>query len=75
VVQPDGSTAIYFYYKDDKRRQRTEGWADAAFNFVPQVQVKAGSALFICAKRPQGGFSLEYPGGVRQLKIANSTQR
>ena len=61
VVQPDGSTATYFYYKNDNVLGGPEGWADAAFNFVPDVQIKAGSALFVLRKAQQGGFTWTIP--------------
>jgi hypothetical protein len=61
VVQPDGSTATYFYYKNDSVVGGPEGWADAAFNFVPDVQIKAGSAFFVLRKAQQGGFTWTIP--------------
>ena len=61
VVQPDGSTTTYFYYRDDSVVGGPQGWVDAAFNFVPGVQLKAGSAFFILRKAPQGGFSWTIP--------------
>jgi hypothetical protein len=61
VVQPDGSTATYFYYKDSSVVGGPEGWVDAAFNFVPNVQINAGSAFFILRKAPQGGFPWVIP--------------
>jgi hypothetical protein len=61
IVQPDGSTATYFYYKDDSVVGGPEGWVDAAFNFATGVQIKAGSAFFIRRSAPQGGFSWAIP--------------
>jgi hypothetical protein len=61
IVQPDGSTATYFYYKNDQVVGGPEGWVDAAFNFATSVQIKAGSAFFIRRVAPQGGFSWTIP--------------
>ena len=39
----------------------SEGWVDAAFNFVPNVRIQAGSAMFILRKAQQGGFTWTIP--------------
>jgi hypothetical protein len=61
VVQPDGSTTTYFYYKNPNVVGGPEGWVDAAFNFVPNVRIRAGSAVFIVRKAQQGGFTWTIP--------------
>jgi hypothetical protein len=58
VVQPDGSTASYFYFKDTKGHQ---GWFDALFNSVDNTPIPAGSAFFIKRQVPNGAFDWTIP--------------
>jgi hypothetical protein len=58
VVQPDGTTATYFYYKD---AFGNEGWLDANYNFSATVPIKAGSAFFIHRLPPNSGFNWTIP--------------
>jgi hypothetical protein len=48
VVQPNGSTATYFFYSDSSY----QGWLDASFNVADGVQIAPGSAFFIRRKGP-----------------------
>lgn len=58
VLQPDGSTATYFYYKDT---HGNEGWLDAIFNLANTVPINAGSAFFIHRRAPNGAFNWSMP--------------
>jgi hypothetical protein len=58
VVQPDGTTATYFYYKDSFGN---EGWLDANYNFSATVPIKAGSAFFIHRLPASTGFNWTIP--------------
>jgi hypothetical protein len=58
VVQPDGTTATYFYYKD---AFGNEGWLDANYNLSTTVPIKAGSAFFIHRLPPNSGFNWTIP--------------
>jgi len=58
VVQPDGTTATYFYYKDSFGN---EGWLDANYNFSATVPIKAGSAFFIHRLPTGTGFNWTIP--------------
>jgi hypothetical protein len=58
VVQPDGTTATYFYYKDSFGN---EGWLDANYNFSAAVPIKAGSAFFIHRLPANSGFNWTIP--------------
>src|SRR5262249_11249370 len=58
VVQPDGTTTTYFYYKDNFGN---EGWLDANYNFSATVPIKAGSAFFIHRLAPNSGFNWTIP--------------
>jgi hypothetical protein len=58
VVQPDGTTATYFYYKDSFGN---EGWLDANYNFSATVPIKAGSAFFIHRLPTGSGFNWTIP--------------
>src|SRR5262249_18446335 len=54
IVQPDGSTATYFYFKDTKGH---EGWLDGRFNLVGSTPIPAGSAFFIKRLTAHGSFN------------------
>ena len=56
VVRPDGSTAVYFYYKDSYG----EGWLDALFNLSNSVQIQPGTAFYI-HRRSNTGFNWTIP--------------
>ena len=58
MLQPDGSSTIYFYYKDSKGN---EGWLDAVFNSAATVPINAGSAFFIRRRPPNGSFNWSLP--------------
>ncbi len=57
IVQPDGSSATYFYFNNG----RTQGWYDASFNSASGVQVNAGSAFFIQRQSANGPFNWSVP--------------
>ncbi len=57
VVQPNGSTATYFYYNDSVN----QGWLNASFSLANNVQITPGTALFICRKAPNGAFNWTIP--------------
>ena len=58
VLQANGSTATYFYYKDT---HGNEGWLDAIFNSANTVLINAGSAFFIHRRSPNGAFNWSMP--------------
>jgi hypothetical protein len=58
VVQPDGTSATYFYYKDNFGN---EGWLDANYNLSGTVPIKAGSAFFIHRLPANTGFNWTIP--------------
>jgi hypothetical protein len=58
VVQPDGTTATYFYYKDN---QGNEGWLDANYNLSANVLINAGTSLFIHRHPTSPGFNWLIP--------------
>jgi hypothetical protein len=58
VVQPDGTTATYFYYQDNLGN---EGWLDANYNLSADVLINAGSAFFIHRLPINGAFSWTIP--------------
>jgi len=58
VLQPDGTTATYFYYKDT---HGNEGWLDAIFNSASTVQINAGGDFFIHRRPPNGAFNWVMP--------------
>jgi hypothetical protein len=58
VVQPNGATATYFYFKDSKGH---EGWLDATFSPAGNTPVPAGSALFIKRQLSKGAFDWSIP--------------
>jgi hypothetical protein len=58
VVQPNGATASYFYFKDSKGH---EGWLDATFSPAGNTPVPAGSAFFIKRQLNQGAFDWTIP--------------
>jgi len=58
VVQPDGTSATYFYYKDNFGNQ---GWMDANFNLSANVPINAGSAFFVRRLASNGPFDWTIP--------------
>jgi len=58
VVQPDGTTATYFYYKDTLGNQ---GWLDANYNSSANVVINAGSAFFVSRLTGNGPFNWTIP--------------
>ncbi|HTL59115.1 MAG TPA: hypothetical protein VL361_25805 [Candidatus Limnocylindrales bacterium] len=58
LLQPDGSSATYFYYKDSKGN---EGWMDALFNSAAAVPINAGNAFYIRRRPPNGSFNWLVP--------------
>jgi hypothetical protein len=58
VLQPNGATTTYFYYKDNSGNQ---GWLDAIFNSASTVQINAGSAFFIHRRPANGPFNWSMP--------------
>jgi hypothetical protein len=58
VVQPDGTTATYFYYKDT---QGNEGWLDANYNLSADVLINPGSSFFIHRLPASAGFNWTIP--------------
>jgi len=58
VVQPDGTTATYFYYKDNSGNQ---GWLDANYNPSANVLINAGSAFFVHRLTSNGSFNWTIP--------------
>jgi len=58
VVQPNGSSASYFYFKDTKGH---EGWLDALFNAAGNIPVAPGSAFFIHRQLSHGVFDWTIP--------------
>jgi hypothetical protein len=57
VVQPNGSTAIYFYYKDSGY----EAWLDASWRSASSVQISPGSAFFIRRRAASAPFNWTIP--------------
>ena len=57
VVQSDGSTQTYFYYKDPT----FEGWLDASYNSANTAQINPGAAFFIRRKAPNSAFNWTIP--------------
>jgi hypothetical protein len=58
VVQPDGTTATYFYYKDTFGN---EGWLDANYNLSATIPINAGTTLFIHRHPNSPGFNWIIP--------------
>jgi hypothetical protein len=58
VVQPDGSTKTYFYFKNAS----LQGWYDGTFNSAAAVQINAGSAFYIRRLPANGAFDWAIPG-------------
>ncbi|HTL54065.1 MAG TPA: YDG domain-containing protein, partial [Candidatus Limnocylindrales bacterium] len=58
VVQPDGSTATYFYFKDT---HGNESWLDPSFNSANAVPINPGSAFFIHRKPANPAFNWSMP--------------
>jgi len=58
VVRPDGTTASYFYFKNNKGQ---EGWLDSLFNPAGNTPVPAGSAFFIKRQPVNGSFVWTIP--------------
>jgi len=58
IVQPDGSTASYFYFNDAKGN---EGWFDARFNPAGSTSIPAGTAFFIKRQTGNGSFNWIIP--------------
>ena len=58
VVQPNGSTASYFYFKDTKGH---EGWLDSLFNPAGNTLLAPGSAFFIKRQANNGSFDWTIP--------------
>jgi hypothetical protein len=58
VVEPDGSTASYFYFNDGKGNQ---GWYDALYNQADNTPILAGSAFFIKRQPASGPFTWTIP--------------
>jgi len=58
IVQPNGATASYFYFKDTKGH---EGWLDATFSPAGNTAVPAGSAFFIKRQLTKGSFDWTIP--------------
>jgi hypothetical protein len=58
VVQPDGTAATYFYYKDNSGN---EGWLDANYNLSANVPINAGTAFFIHRHPTSPGFNWIIP--------------
>ena len=57
VVQPNGSTATYFYYNDGTY----QGWLDGLFNLATTVQISPGTAFFIRRKAANAPFNWTIP--------------
>ena len=57
LVKPDGSTANYFYFKNNQ----AEGWVDALFNPAANTSIPAGSAFFIRRLNSNGSFDWTIP--------------
>jgi hypothetical protein len=57
VAQPNGTTAIYFYYNDGTY----QGWVDGAFNPAPNAQIAPGTAFFIHRKAANAPFNWTIP--------------
>jgi hypothetical protein len=58
VIQPDGTAATYFYYKDN---QGNEGWLDANYNLSADVPINPGTAFFIHRLPTSAGFNWIIP--------------
>jgi hypothetical protein len=58
VVQPDGSTSSYFYFKDTKGNAL---WLNALFNPAGSTPIPAGSAFFIKRLPNQAAFNWLIP--------------
>ena len=58
MVQSDGTTATYFYYKDNSGNQ---GWLDANYNPSANVPINAGSAFFVHRLTRNGSFNWLIP--------------
>lgn len=58
VVQPDGSTKSYFYFKNSS----FEGWYDSTFISASTTQLNAGSAFYIRRLATHGPFDWTIPG-------------
>ena len=56
MVQLDGTTTTYFYYKDSLGN---EGWLDANYNPSANVPINAGTAVFI-HRLPANGASFNW---------------
>jgi hypothetical protein len=57
VVQPNGATKTYFYYKD----AQSEGWLDGSFTPANTAQIAPGSAFFIHRKAANAPFNWTIP--------------
>ena len=58
MVQSDGTTSTYFYYKDNSGNQ---GWLDANYNPSANVPINAGSAFFVHRLTRNGSFNWLIP--------------
>ena len=58
VVRPDGSTASYFYFKNNIGQ---EGWLDSLFNPAGNTSIPAGSAFFVKRQPANGSFNWTIP--------------
>jgi hypothetical protein len=58
VVQADGTTSTYFYYKDTSGNQ---GWLDANYNPSGNVLINAGTAFFVHRLTSNGPFNWTIP--------------
>lgn len=58
VAQPDGTTATYFYYRDNFGN---EGWLDANYNLSADVLINAGSSFFVHRLSTNGAFNWTIP--------------
>ena len=57
VVQPNGATASYFYFKNSQG----QGWLDSLFNPAGNTPIPAGSAFFIKRQPANGSFDWTIP--------------
>jgi hypothetical protein len=57
ILKPDGSTASYFYFKNNQ----AEGWVDASFNPAGNTAFPPGTAFYIHRLNANGSFNWTIP--------------